>query len=46
VTIYVIVRPDAKKFLEEMKNYYEVIIFTASLKEVKINAHSKLKKVC
>ena len=29
--IYVLIRPGVKEFLEEMKNYYEIVIFTASI---------------
>ena len=29
--IHVLIRPGVKEFLEEMKNYYEIVIFTASI---------------
>lgn len=34
VDIHVIVRPEAQRFLYEMNNYFEIVIFTASLSEV------------
>ena len=41
--IFVLVRPGTFEFLEELSNYYEIVIFTASLSKVnklfnKINA--------
>lgn len=29
--VYVLIRPGAAKFLEELSEYYELVIFTASL---------------
>jgi RNA polymerase II subunit A small phosphatase-like protein len=33
--IYVSVRPGAFEFIEELSDYYEIVIFTASLSKVK-----------
>lgn len=32
VTVYVLVRPHLKKFLEEVNKFYEIVYFTASIK--------------
>lgn len=29
--VYVLIRPNALRFLQELKEYYEIVIFTASL---------------
>jgi CTD small phosphatase-like protein 2 len=33
---YVLVRPGALEFLEEMNKYYEIVIFTAAMKDVSV----------
>lgn len=42
--IYVMVRPGAYEFLEEMKKYYEIVIFTASVSSYAIPLISRLDK--
>jgi hypothetical protein len=32
-----LIRPGAEIFIEEMAKYYEVVVFTAAMQDVKIN---------